>query len=123
MYVVSVQGRVLTYLTLYTMSGARNKQCFRDSKYIERDLIRRYCNNPIIGIENLPFRCGDIWNAGVIKYKNEFLLLLSKALQDRITAKNPIVLIKGPKTGKGESAAITNPSRSYELTVHRPLLP
>lgn len=42
-----------------------------------RDVIHRHSTNPIIGIEDLPFQCSDIWNAGVIKFQDEFLLLLT----------------------------------------------
>ncbi len=42
-----------------------------------RDVIHRHSSNPIIGIEDLPLQCSDIWNAGVIKFQNEFLLLLT----------------------------------------------
>ncbi len=42
-----------------------------------RDVIHRHRSNPIIGIEDLPFQCSDIWNAGVVKFQNEYLLLLT----------------------------------------------
>jgi beta-1,4-mannooligosaccharide/beta-1,4-mannosyl-N-acetylglucosamine phosphorylase len=42
-----------------------------------RDVIHRYAKNPLIYIEDLPFHCSDIWNAGVIHFKDEYLLLLT----------------------------------------------
>ncbi|NIA17518.1 MAG: glycosidase, partial [Planctomycetes bacterium] len=42
-----------------------------------RDVVHRYEDNPLIGIEDMPFRCGDIWNAGVIRFEGEYLLLLT----------------------------------------------
>lgn len=47
-----------------------------------RDVIHRYQGNPIIGIEDLPLPCSDIWNAGVTKFQNEFLLLLTVESQE-----------------------------------------
>ncbi|MHC4426471.1 MAG: glycoside hydrolase family 130 protein [Planctomycetota bacterium] len=42
-----------------------------------RDVIRRYQDNPLITIEDLPRVCSDIWNAGVIRLRDEYLLLLA----------------------------------------------
>lgn len=42
-----------------------------------RDVIYRYTKNPLISIEDLPFQCSDIWNAGVIRFNDEYLLLLT----------------------------------------------
>ena len=42
-----------------------------------RDVVHRYEGNPLIGIEDLPFRCSDIWNAGVVHLGGEYLLLLT----------------------------------------------
>lgn len=42
-----------------------------------RDVIHRYAKNPLISIEDLPFQCSDIWNAGVIRFNDEYLLLLT----------------------------------------------
>lgn len=42
-----------------------------------RDIIHRYEGNPLIGIEDLPFRCSDIWNAGVVRFEGKYLLLLT----------------------------------------------
>ena len=32
-----------------------------------RDVIRRCPRNPVISLHDMPFRCSDIWNAGVVK--------------------------------------------------------
>jgi predicted GH43/DUF377 family glycosyl hydrolase len=42
-----------------------------------RDVIHRYEGNPLIGIKDLPFRCSDIWNAGVVRFESDYLLLLT----------------------------------------------
>ena len=42
-----------------------------------RDVIHRYGGNPLITIEDLAFRCSDIWNAGVVRFRGEYLLLLT----------------------------------------------
>ena len=42
-----------------------------------RDVIHRYQGNPLISIEDLPFRCSDIWNAGVAFFRGEYLLLVT----------------------------------------------
>jgi beta-1,4-mannooligosaccharide/beta-1,4-mannosyl-N-acetylglucosamine phosphorylase len=41
------------------------------------DVVQRHRGNPIIGLDNMPFRCGDIWNAGAIDRGNSVLLLLT----------------------------------------------
>jgi predicted GH43/DUF377 family glycosyl hydrolase len=46
-------------------------------KKIRRDVVHRYKENPLIGIEELPFRCSDIRNAGVVYFEGEYLLLLT----------------------------------------------
>ncbi|MGB2824604.1 MAG: glycoside hydrolase family 130 protein [Phycisphaerae bacterium] len=42
-----------------------------------RDVVRRWPDNPLITIEDLPFRCSDIWNAGVVRFRGEYLLLIT----------------------------------------------
>jgi len=42
-----------------------------------RDVIHRYEGNPLIAIEDLPFRASDIWNAGVVRFQDEYLLLVT----------------------------------------------
>ena len=42
-----------------------------------RDVIHRFKYNPLITIEDLPLKCSDIWNAGVIRFQGEYLLLLT----------------------------------------------
>ncbi|MGD8501469.1 MAG: glycoside hydrolase family 130 protein [Phycisphaerales bacterium] len=42
-----------------------------------RDVIRRYQDNPLIKIEELPWACSDVWNAGVVRFRGEYLLLLT----------------------------------------------
>lgn len=42
-----------------------------------RDVIHRFKYNPLITIEDLPLMCSDIWNAGVIRFRGEYLLLLT----------------------------------------------
>jgi len=42
-----------------------------------RDLMHRWEGNPIITVEDLPFQCSDICNAGAVKLPNRYLLLLT----------------------------------------------
>jgi predicted GH43/DUF377 family glycosyl hydrolase len=42
-----------------------------------RDLVHRWEGNPIITIEDLSFRCADISNAGAIKLRGEYILLVT----------------------------------------------
>ncbi len=42
-----------------------------------RDVIRRCLNNPLITLQDLPFRGGDIWNAGVVRFEGQYLLLIT----------------------------------------------
>jgi len=42
-----------------------------------RDVVRRWAENPLITIEDIPFRCSDIWNAGVVRLTGEHILLIT----------------------------------------------
>lgn len=44
---------------------------------IGRDVIRRWKGNPLISLDDLSFQCGDIMNAGVIRFAGEYLLLIT----------------------------------------------
>lgn len=41
------------------------------------DIVHRWEGNPIITIDDLPFRCIDICNAGAVKVAGEYILLLT----------------------------------------------
>ena len=41
------------------------------------DVIRRSSSNPLIALEDIPFRCSDIWNAAVVRLDGRYLLLLT----------------------------------------------
>jgi len=41
------------------------------------DLVTRWEGNPAITIQDLSFRCADICNAGAVKFRDEYLLLIS----------------------------------------------
>ena len=47
------------------------------SATLVRDVIERSKGNPLIALRDLPFRCADIWNAGVVRLGREVLLLLT----------------------------------------------
>ncbi|MFH1719328.1 MAG: glycoside hydrolase family 130 protein [Planctomycetota bacterium] len=47
------------------------------SNVMGRDIIHRCRNNPLITIEDMPFAISDIWNAGAIRFQDEYLLLLT----------------------------------------------
>jgi predicted GH43/DUF377 family glycosyl hydrolase len=42
-----------------------------------RDIVTRSRKNPLISLEDLPFRAGDIWNAGVVRFEGKFLMLFT----------------------------------------------
>jgi len=42
-----------------------------------RDIVARSGKNPLISLPDLPFRAGDIWNAGIVRFKGKFLMLLT----------------------------------------------
>ena len=42
-----------------------------------RDIIRRWPDNPIIALQDLPRRSSDIWNAGIAKLDGEYVMLLT----------------------------------------------
>ena len=41
------------------------------------DVIRRWVDNPLITLEDLPFQCADIWNAGIILVDGEHIMLIT----------------------------------------------
>ncbi len=41
------------------------------------DVVHRWEGNPIIGLDDIPFRCSDICNAAAVKFNNEYILLLT----------------------------------------------
>ena len=50
---------------------------FRGTVSLGGDIIQRYDQNPIIDMEDLPYRCADIVNAGAIKVDDEYVLLIT----------------------------------------------
>ena len=48
------------------------------------DVIRRWVDNPLITLEDLPFQCADIWNAGTVVVDGEHIMLITiETLQGR----------------------------------------
>lgn len=45
-------------------------------KIISRDLFHRWEENPVIGLEDIPFRCNTVFNGTTVKYRDEYLILL-----------------------------------------------
>lgn len=41
-----------------------------------RDVIERWEGNPLITVDDIPFPCNTVFNAGCAKYKGEYILLL-----------------------------------------------
>jgi len=41
-----------------------------------RDIVERWHKNPIITLENVPFPCNTVFNAGAVKYGDTYLLLM-----------------------------------------------
>lgn len=46
------------------------------SRRLGRDVVERWHKNPIITLEQVPFPCNTVFNAGAIKYGDEYLLLM-----------------------------------------------
>jgi len=44
---------------------------------IGRDIVHRWKGNPAITIDDLSFRCNDIYNAGAVKFEDQYILLLT----------------------------------------------
>jgi len=42
-----------------------------------RDVITRFSGNPLISVDDMPARCSDVWNAGVTRMGDEYLLLMT----------------------------------------------
>lgn len=42
-----------------------------------RDVVHRWADNPLITIDDVPFRCSDVWNAGVARLGEEYVLLVT----------------------------------------------
>ncbi len=42
-----------------------------------RDILKRHCQNPLITLEGVPFRCAAIWNAAVTFFDNRYLMLIT----------------------------------------------
>ncbi|MDP6635484.1 MAG: glycoside hydrolase family 130 protein [Phycisphaerae bacterium] len=46
-------------------------------RHKSRDLVARSPGNPLISLSDLPFRAGDIWNAAVVRFQGQYLMLLT----------------------------------------------
>jgi predicted GH43/DUF377 family glycosyl hydrolase len=46
------------------------------SRLVGRDVIHRWEGNPIIQLEDIPFRCNTVFNAAAVKCREEYLLLV-----------------------------------------------
>ncbi|MFP4354580.1 MAG: glycoside hydrolase family 130 protein [Phycisphaerae bacterium] len=42
-----------------------------------QDVIRRWVDNPLIALEDLPFACSDILNAAVVPFAGEYIMLVT----------------------------------------------
>ena len=42
----------------------------------DRDFLRRWEGNPIITLEDIPFRCNTVFNGSPVKIDGKYLLLL-----------------------------------------------
>lgn len=45
-------------------------------KQIGRDIIHRWEGNPTITVDDIPFRCNSVFNAGAVRFGEQYLLLL-----------------------------------------------
>jgi predicted GH43/DUF377 family glycosyl hydrolase len=46
------------------------------ARVIGRDIIHRWEGNPAITVEDIPFRCNSVFNAGATRFNDEYILLL-----------------------------------------------
>lgn len=42
----------------------------------KKDLFQRWERNPLITIQDIPYSCNTVFNAGAVKYNNEYILLI-----------------------------------------------
>jgi len=42
-----------------------------------RDVLSRSRNNPLVSLEDFPFRVGDIWNAAVARFEGKYIMLVT----------------------------------------------
>ena len=40
------------------------------------DVLQRWVRNPIITLDDIPYRCNTVFNGGVIKFKDQYIMLL-----------------------------------------------
>jgi len=57
------------------LGGKRMDHLHHLHKY-PQDIVKRYEGNPIIDRDDIPFACNTVFNAGAVKYKNQYILLL-----------------------------------------------
>lgn len=50
---------------------------FRGRNTIRQNIFNRWEGNPIIEIEDMPFSCSDIRNAGAVKFQDQYILLVT----------------------------------------------
>ncbi len=59
------------------MSSVANTRNHRSRNHLAgRDVIHRWEGNPIISLEDIPFRCNTVFNAAAVKFQGEYLLLI-----------------------------------------------
>ena len=77
-----------------------------------RDIVRRSKGNPLITLDDLPFRCADICTAGAVKKDGEYILLLSIQGLEGITS---LYLARSPDgyTFDVESEPLLAPSEEF----------
>jgi predicted GH43/DUF377 family glycosyl hydrolase len=46
------------------------------SRLVGRDVIHRWEGNPIVQLEDIPFRCNTVFNAAAVKIADQYLLLV-----------------------------------------------
>lgn len=46
------------------------------TRVVGRDVIHRWEGNPIISLEDIPFRCNTVFNAAAVKIHNQYVLLI-----------------------------------------------
>lgn len=49
----------------------------RRSRKIQKNVVRRWKGNPVISLRDIPFRCSDVHNAGAVRHRGQYVLLVT----------------------------------------------
>ncbi len=75
--------------------------------------LKRFEKNPIITPDDMPFECYTVYNAGAVRFKDEYLLLLRVETRERVTSFHVARSLNGYDF-KVDSECINYPLRDLE---------